>query len=355
MFTELNDVYGLTLDVTPDTSRNPSPSIGNGHERLIFVGASHMARLSVVAAEANVEVAHVGSPGWVATRDSLAEAARKLTELNPTEKDVVIIDLFSNNAYMGTDDSGLPCRAHKGRADGRYHVVGALQTAPKSVFEKIVSDAKDLLSAAKESKTVLFAPIPRYISGKCCSDQGHVTNWNTGSLTSEVHRAGEMAELAVSGSAAISRSTFISVLEFFDSTDPLLSEVRTGGGQSIWLTSDPVHLSQHAYSELVNMLTDMLQQEEDGPRPRKRARLESVVPAIPGGRRGHQGRIRPPLWVSGMAARASSGGRGRGRGEFRGAGLWRPRGGGRGMWYSSPFRGRSGRGARASRGRWGSY
>ena len=166
-----------------------------------------------------------------------------------------------------------------------------------------------------------------------------------------------MAELAISGSAAITRSTFVSILEFFDCTDPNLTEVRTGGGHSIWLASDPVHLSQQAYSELANMLTEMLQQEESGPRPRKRARLESVVPAIPGGRRGHQGRIRPPLWVSGMAARATSSGRGRGRGDFRGsgAGFWRPRGRGRGLWYSSPFRGGSGRGSRASRGRWGSY
>ena len=325
MFTELNDVYGLTLDVTPDTSRNPSPSIGNGQARMIFVGASHMARLSVVAAEANVEVALIGNPGWLATRDSLAEAARKLTELNPTDNDVVIIDLFSNNAYMGTDDCGLPCRAQKGRADGRYHVGGALQTAPRSVFEKIVSDAKDLINAANGCKTVMFAPIPRYVSGKCCSDLGHVTNWNTDSLTSEIHRAGEMAEQAISGSEAITRSTFINVLEFFDCTDPNLSEVRTGGGQSIWLASDPVHLSQQAYSELATMMAEMLHQGESEPRPRKRARLESVVPAIPGGRRGHQGRIRPPLWVSGMAARATSSGRGRGRGS------------------------------RASRGRWGSY
>ena len=98
-------------------------------------------------------------------------------------------------------------------------------------------------------------------------------------------------------------------------------------------------------------MQDMLQLGADEARPRKRARLESVVPAAPGGDRGRQGRVRPPLWVSGMTSRgATSGrggaGRGGGRMGYHGAsrGFWNPRGramrGGYGR-YSGRGRGRS--------------
>jgi len=355
MFTELNDVYGLTLDVTPDTSRQPNPSTGNGQDRLIFLGASHMKRLSEAAAQAGADVCYVGAPGWVAAKDSLAEAAMALEKINVTENDIVVMDLFSNNAFMGTDECGLPCRAQKGRADGRYHTVGDLQAAPKTVFEKIYSDSKQILNVVAGCKTVFFAPIPRYVSGKCCSDSGHLSNWGSESFTAEIRRACEMAELATSAGSASSQSTFVDILSTFDSTDPNLTEVRTAGGHSIWLDSDPVHLSHHAYAELAGLVTDMMLPDDASLRPRKRARLESVVPALPGGRRGHQGRIRPPLWVSGMATRGGGGGRGRGpyRGRPRGAApsFWRPRG--RGQWNPAPYR--VGRGARASRGRWGRY
>ena len=167
--------------------------------------------------------------------------------------------------------------------------------------------------------------LPRYISGKCCTDRDHITNWGKGSLLADPNRACEMAELAIT---AIERSTNVNILEVFGSTDPNLSEVKTGSGHSIWLDSDPVHLSHHAYVELAAMVQNMLQQEDTDLCPHKRARLESVVPALPGGRRGHQGSILPPLWVSRMATRGESRGRGGERGGYRGQATpssWRPR------------------------------
>ena len=79
--------------------------------------------------------------------------------------------------------------------------------------------------------------------------------------------------------------------------------------------------------------------DDGSDRPRKRPRLENVVPALLGESRGHQGRVRPPLWVSGMAPRGGgvrasrSGGRARGFGGYRGRGSWQ-------MYGRAGYRGR---------------
>jgi len=350
MFTELNDVYGLDLDVNPDVTRDPSPNTSNGQNRLVFVGASHMARLTEAATAAGADSIYVGYPGWVAAKDSLAEAARKLGGMTLGEGDVVILDLFSNSAFMGTDADGLPCRAVRNRTDSRYHILGELQAAPKTVFERIVGDASGasgLAAATSGCKTVLISPIPRYLASKCCSDSTHLTNWDKEGLQNEMHRAGDMADLATSASSAMAHCTRFNILELFGGADSDLSEAKTTGGQSIWQATDPVHLSPAAYGELASTMQDMLQLGADEARPRKRARLESVVPAAPGGDRGRQGRVRPPLWVSGMTSRGATAGRG---GAGRGAG----RGGGR-MGYRDASRGFWNPGVRAMRGGYGRY
>ena len=86
-------------------------------------------------------------------------------------------------------------------------------------------------------------------------------------------------------------------------------------------------MSRQAYDEMADAVRALTGEIDPG-RPRKRPRLESVVPALRRAAQGHQGRICPPLWVSGMATRAQPrGGRGAG-GWQRGqqAGYWRPRG-----------------------------
>ncbi len=82
-----------------------------------------MARLTDALQLGGAETRFIGAPGWVATRASLADAAAQLSSIRVTSDDTVVIDLWSNSAYMGTDEYGLPVRASKA-GDGRYHIVG---------------------------------------------------------------------------------------------------------------------------------------------------------------------------------------------------------------------------------------
>jgi len=346
MLSELNDVYGLKLDNSPDYNRTMSHNTGNGQGRVILIGGSHMARLSEALQQGGAETRFVGAPGWVATRDSLADAARQVDNLRVAEDDIVVLDIWSNSAFMGTDDFGLPIRPSKMSNDGRYHVPGNLQAAPRTLFEKILQDAMPVLDAAREGKLTIVIPVPRYILNKCCTAAGHISNFGQDAYMTEIYRAMEMAEQAVTACEAASSASVIGIQEVFSCADLDLSEVKTAGGEPIWMDTDPVHLSHAAYRELADWIINN-QSGGLGERPRKRARLESVVPAAVAAARGRQGRVRPPLWVSGMAPRASRGGRGSGPGAwFRGPQptFWRPRGrggyGGRGR----ALRGRGRRG-----------
>ena len=144
---ELNDVYGLKLDVNPDVTRAPSHNTENGQGKMIFVGASHMARLSEAAQSAGANCRFVGALGWVASKDSLSEAARQIRSIAIAENDTVVVDLWSNSAIMGTDDQGLPSRAHKIPGDSRYHIAGKLQAAPRTLFEKVMGEARPIFEA----------------------------------------------------------------------------------------------------------------------------------------------------------------------------------------------------------------
>ena len=343
LLTELNDIYGLKLDTDPDLSRNTSHNAGNSHGRVILVGGSHMARLAEALQQGGSETRHVGSPGWVATRDSLADAAGQLANLRPTQTDIIVMDIWSNSAYMGTDEFGLPLRAQKSSVDFKYHIMGNLQAAPKTLFDKIMQDAAPAVAAAGCSKLVFMLPIPRYVQNKCCGSASHVTNFGSENISSEIYRAMDMASQALVACGGASGADSIGILEIFNGSDLDLHEVRTTTGEPLWTDTDPVHLSRQAYDEVADAVRALAGDADPG-RPRKRPRLESVVPAAPRAARGHQGRVRPPLWVSGMASRPL-GGRGRGAGGWqRGqpTGFWRPRGIG--------FRRGRGRGNRGFRG-----
>ena len=112
------------------------------------------------------------------------------------------MDLWSNSAFMGTDESGFPCRPHRDPADHKYHVIGQLQAAPQTLFQTIMRDASGLIGAAGSTMVVLVTPIPRYVLNKCCRDAEHITNWGTEEFRAEQARATDAVETAASAAGS---------------------------------------------------------------------------------------------------------------------------------------------------------
>ena len=302
-----------------------------------------MARVVNTLVICGADVNSISTPGWKPTEESLGKAASYVASQKLSSEDRVIIDLWSNSAYMGTDEMGLPSKPVKDGLDGRYHILGQLQAAPKPMFQKLVHMARDLLSAAGEAKVTFVSPFPRYISSKCCSDPSHLTNFGSEELVAEMLRAEENASTAI-GTLNNDRYSVFSLIETYGiDRDPL--NMVTLSGLPLWAETDGVHLSDSAYEEIGNLLS-ATEAEQTPLSEKKRGRLESIVPGPPAKRR--QGPAATPSpWVMGGTA-SSRGppyrGRASGRGGWRGRGPRGPRGprgrGVRGRGWSDPMMGR---------------
>jgi len=338
---ELNTNFGLNLDTDPDHTRTSDPMTVTDSGRVVLVGASHMSRTAAAVAAAGGDVIDASSPGWAPSKDSCKKIANFLKNLALKDGDTLVIDVWSNLAFMGTDEYGIPCRSSK--IGGKYHIGGHLQAAPRTVFQNGFNELGPVLEAAGRAAIVLIEPFPRYIVGKCCTDPSHITNFGSNDYEDEFHRAADTAE-----SVASALETDFSMLRFTDlfaGNDSSLAGLQTAEGGPIWAASDPVHLTPAAYTELGAAIVASYGGSEAG-RPNKRPRLESIVPAHPRGRGGcgFRGNLAPPPWVTGMASERG-GSSGYGHWSLRrpfGLRSWHPRGS-YGPFIRAPTRGRFGR------------
>ena len=299
-----------------------------------------MARVVNSLVICGADVNSISTPGWKPTEEGLEKAASYVASLKLKKEDKVILDLWSNSAFMGTDEMGLPSLPVKTGQDGRYHILGDLQAAPKPLFQKIIHAAKNVLSAAGEAKVVFVSPFPRYIASKCCGESNHIANFGSDDLVAEMLRAEENASSAVSSLSSERYSVFSIIDNYGIDKDPL--HMVTASGQPLWAENDGVHLSDSAYEEIGSLLSSA---GDDQPvlQPGKRHRLESIVPG-PLAKKRKGPVVSPSPWVLGSTSARGAGIRG-GSNQYRGAPF---RGRGRGRPYG-PQRGRAG--FRGSRGR----
>jgi hypothetical protein len=312
-FTEINKNFGLSLDCNPDCTRSADPMAVAGSGRVILIGASHMHRTSAGVAAAGGEVIDLAAPGWAPGKESCQKLAECLTGLQPNSKDTVVLDIWSNSSVMGTDEFGLPCRAVK--QHGTYHIVGHLQAAPRTVFQKGCEDARQILAAAGAAAKILVAPFPRYIRERCCPDPLHITNYGTEEYEEEFAKVIDTVESVL----VTSDCSLLKLDDVFSNADTNLSGLCTADGAPVWSAGDPVHLSKTAYGELGAYIAAAAGGCDPG-RQLFRPRLESIIPTNAAGSigKGVRGNFSTPLWVTGQAGRMGPGrswGRGRGRGR----------------------------------------
>ena len=323
---EVSGMLGLKLDASPDFARGGvSPICEHATGRVAFLGASHVQRMSALATacgSTNVLLL----PRWASDQSSAKIVAEATRAAKLGKDDILVIDVFSNSAYMGCDESGLPQRPEKG-ADGRYHILGTMEVATQNVLRKNLAACIPALEAASGARLIFILPIPRYVTRQCCDDPSHIDNRGEADFETIVASAGMAvrtlleAELAKRKWRAIIFDTMTSFGE-----EEKLSNTCSSAGLCIWGPQDGVHLTEAAYKDVLDGLRGHLG-EFDTCGEAGRKRLSSIVPGTAASTPAAV-QVRTPAWISGEASMA------RGRGGWRGRG-----GGGRG--------GRSGR-----RGRW---
>jgi hypothetical protein len=291
---------------------------------------------------AGKDVIDFSARGWRPNKANIDKLASSLTALKLSESDTVILDLCSNSAYMGTDQNGLPAAAVR-TIDGKYHLPGDLQTAPRQVFCRILKDCSPVLEASAAAAVVLVAPTPRYVRSRCCENPDHVSNIDSENdlFEEELHRAVSHFRTAVASLPQGLVSRVFDIYQLFGQDDSAARDLDTNDGLSIWRGDDPVHLTDTAYMEMgMSLLRGGEEDDEVFQPPKKRQRLESVIPAVQA--KPEQAAKAPPPtadWLTGKLAAPKRGGQRGGwpRGSARGPG-------GRGNYYGGgPQGGRGGR------------
>jgi hypothetical protein len=118
--------------------------------------------------------------------------------LNFGKNDVLVADIFSNMAFMGTTEDGLAAWPFRGE-DGVYHIQGNLEIASLSLFKKNLTASLPVLDVAKAAKIVLCLPIPRYVTNSCCADPAHIANLDEDEFQAVVAGAGPAVRAVIEG------------------------------------------------------------------------------------------------------------------------------------------------------------
>jgi hypothetical protein len=172
-------------------------------------------------------------------------------------------------------------------------------------------------ACSNANQVILVAPIPRYITKKCCEDLTHTENYNCDDFEFEIVSGIETHKrLLESWGHELSLSyTLIDATELSDPAEPILRNRTTREGIPLWSNWDPVHLAPAAYRELAEavLVTSTADNSDDTASESASVitcashgkRLpESVitVPEVPASKRGRTGSgVKPAGWLHGQA------------------------------------------------------
>ena len=174
---ELNDCYCLSLPPNPALCRgNGSPLDEPEIKKLIMVGGSHTSRLlALVSASFETICFKLPNQSQTNAEQNILQLASELAKLGLAKEDCVYIDALSSQLFMGSNEDGLPTEPERD-GEGKWHITGSLVAAPKPRLKKILQQLTPLREACGDETLVCSLPLGRYISGKCCSDEGHLEN-----------------------------------------------------------------------------------------------------------------------------------------------------------------------------------
>jgi hypothetical protein len=317
MMNEIGEKFAVPVDLQPNLDRCSGDTVfckeSNNTSRVFEIGGSHITRLVGPLAESGVSIVNLASPGWKLTDDSAQDLRLKLRNYNAHSADYILIDPLSNNVFCGTDCDGNMTEPVK--LDDKWHITGELNIRTKSYLKVVLSRLKIVTTAYPELKIMVLVQIPRYVSGKCCDNVNHVTNFGEPAYVAEFSEGLERVEELVTGWLQSLPTTGLTV-DFRAGTDEPGGHLPdlTAGGVSVWNLADPVHPMAALYSNLAAAIVHAM--AEFGPElignRSKRPRLDSMVV-----RKAVQ--MRPQSWSLGILPDPPRPNRGGGRGGQRGA------------------------------------
>jgi hypothetical protein len=220
----------------------------------------------------------LAKPGWKLSESSVTELKLKLHNMNIGPEDILLIDPLSNSVFCGTDPDGN--HADPVKKDDCWHITGDLNVRSKSYLKNMLGHLKKITDVSPDSKIIMLAPVPRYVTSRCCKNSDHIKNFAEKGFQDElVDDLDKVSDLLTAWMEA--RDVPSLLVDYRAAADTPSAPVRklTVDGQSIWQPADPVHPIPALYAKLAEAIFSGLEELEVtavGGAP-KQARLESIV------------------------------------------------------------------------------
>ncbi len=105
---------------------------------------------------------------------------------------------------------------------------------------------------------VLVGPAPRYVTGKCCGDRGHVDNSENDDFEEDMMEAQETyRRFLISWAVSINiQAEYLFATALMSLVDPFLTCRISTSGDLLWLPGVLVHLSESTYRDMATAVME---------------------------------------------------------------------------------------------------
>jgi hypothetical protein len=193
LISEIRSGMAIDLDPTPSFERGVAATIGGEEgEVVLVVGSKQAANMHAEMRRQGLAADLIELPLW---RISKTEVDSLLLKIEQEKKDkkiaAVVFQLMDNTVFTAITEEGE--KIQPVLRDNTLHWTGDLSVCDKPILAKLLKILKPVLEATVDFKTVMMGPLPRFVTGSCCEDPGHIPNrGQSGFLNNMV---GELEEL----------------------------------------------------------------------------------------------------------------------------------------------------------------
>jgi hypothetical protein len=127
-----------------------------------------------------VETYQLAKGGWKLNKENVDKLTPDLKEILsglPPNTAVIFFCLDNSSFLAASEEGGIVPISKCVPEDNYYHMVGALVVAPERVMQYEITQLRRAIAECGDFPVFIIRPWARYASHPCCTDAGHVPNF----------------------------------------------------------------------------------------------------------------------------------------------------------------------------------
>jgi hypothetical protein len=186
LISDLNREFIAGIDPNPNLSRSSKrpamyPALRSGAvETALIIGGSNARDLAYATSSLGVETYKLATGGWKLSRENVDKILPDLRELLsglPSTTPVIFFCLDNSSFLAASEEGGLIPISKCVPEDDGYHLAGALVVTPERAMQYAIAQLRRAIAECGEFPVFVITPWTRFVSQPCCTDAGHVTNF----------------------------------------------------------------------------------------------------------------------------------------------------------------------------------